>query len=108
MRFACILGSVLMAMPVAASAEGILHQKFPPGIDCAHVAAGSSREACIRSTLSPRIVPDMNRPRSVTGEGTRTPARIIPPAMPNLPSGESGNMPGTTRSGVNGAVGIGR
>jgi hypothetical protein len=107
MKLKYFLGLALMAMPAAASAQGMAEPRFPPGFDCAHVAAGSSREGCMRSTLTPRIVPDMNRQRSITGQGMQTPGTIGPPTMPNQPRGETGNMPGSTRSGVNGAVGIG-
>ena len=104
MKLRYFLGLALMAMPVAASAQGIVERRFPPGFDCAQVAAGSSRESCIRSTLSPRIVPDMSRRRPIMGQGTQTPDTMSPPTQP---LGETGNTLGTTRSGVNGAVGIG-
>ncbi len=107
MKLRYFLGLALMAMPVAASAQGIVERRFPPGFDCAQVAAGSSRENCIRSTLSPRIVPDMSRQRSIMGQGMQTPGAMSAPTMPTQPLGETGNMPGPTRSGVNGAVGIG-
>ncbi len=83
--FGLVFGMVVFS-PIA-SAEGVLHPKYPPGFDCSAVAAGSQRQACNRSHLDP--------PMGAIPETTRTKPEFIiqQPEPPRLPTEKPSTIP---------------
>ncbi|HEV8390557.1 MAG TPA: hypothetical protein VGQ35_11975 [Dongiaceae bacterium] len=103
MKFVYLLSSALLAaVPALASAQDVLQPKYPPGMDCAQVPAGSQREACGKSQLDPTIDTDLNKDRSTTSGPLQTPGTVSPPTVPNEPGSENRD----TGSGSNDGTGV--
>ncbi|HET6158793.1 MAG TPA: hypothetical protein VFE34_10645 [Dongiaceae bacterium] len=107
MERACIFGAIMMAaLPALAEAQDVLQPKYPPGFNCANVPAGSQREACQNSHLSPKVVPNPNNKsnidRSMTGGAMQSPGTISPPTVPNEPGSENRDTGPGGNNGVGG------
>lgn len=102
MKIACFFGAVLAtAIPAMASAQDVMQPKFPPSFDCASVPAGSERDDCRRSRLSPD---DMTKGQTPTDGALQTPGTISPPTVPDEPGNENRDSgPGT--AGTPGGIG---
>ena len=93
-----LAGALLVAMPLAASAQTANTPKYPPGFDCEAVPAGSERESCHQSQLDPNTdnngMIDPADPGNAGG-AIQTPGDISPPTVPNGPGSNTGNTGGT-------------
>lgn len=102
MERACALVLVpLLALPAAAMAQAAPQQTYPPGYDCASVPAGSQRQACEESQLSPQA-DDLDGEKSITGPGQRTPGTVSPPTFPEQPGSETRDSGPGTEGGAGG------
>ncbi len=103
MERACALVLVpLLVLPATAMAQDAPQQTYPPGYDCASVPAGSQREACEASQLTPHADDELHGEKSLTGPGQRTPGTVGPPTFPEEPGGETRDSGPGTEGGAGG------
>ena len=90
--------AVLLAglIPLAASADGTLQPKYPPGFDCSSVPAGSQRQACNRSHLDPPMGTIEVPKRTQTDD---QPLRVAPQPLPTGKPPTIPRLPGTIQNG---------
>lgn len=83
-------GLLVILIPLAASADGTVQPKYPPGFDCSAVPAGSQRQACNRSHIDPPMGA-IEVPKQVQPDGLVPPVdpqplpTTRPPTIPRLP-----------------------
>ena len=87
--------------PVLAAAQDAPQPKYPPGFDCATLAAGEEREVCEQSQLNPTMDSEQKEDRDITGAGPETPGSVSPPTFPDEPGNENRDGgPGSAGSGA--------
>ena len=107
MKCAYAFGAILLVLAPVAAAQTVTQPKFPPGFDCSAVPAGSQRQACQDSQLTPKG--NVNRNQTPLGGALQTPGTVSPPTVPNQPTGENGNNGlGTAGPAMNGNSGTGQ
>lgn len=94
--------SLMLAASAMALAQDAPQPTYPPGYDCASVPAGSQREACEESQLSPKVEDDLNENRSITGAEPQTPGTVSPPTVPDEPGGENRDSGPGSKGGAGG------
>jgi len=93
---------VLLAAPVVAAAQDAPQPHYPPGFNCATLPAGSQRDACEESQLSPKVNKDLNESKSPASGEQGTPGTVSPPTFPDEPDGESRDTGPGTEGGAGG------
>jgi hypothetical protein len=107
MKRAYAFGAILAILAPAALAQTVAQPKYPPGFNCSAVPAGSQRQACQDSQLTPRG--NVNKEQLPAGGAVQSPGTVSPPTVPNQPTGENGNNGlGTTGPAIGGNSGTGQ